>query len=228
MHQWVKEVTQALPPLANSENAHFMKSYMRGQYAFYGIQSGPRRVAVKPMFEKAQLPSIEDLPQIINELWALPEREYQMVAVDLLIKIKKKLPIDVFDDVERWITTKSWWDTVDMIATHIAGNLYLLYPNEFNHYYSKWAASQNIWLRRTCILYQLKYKTNTDTQRLFSIIKRNKSDNEFFIQKAIGWALREYSKTNADAVVQFIQTEHIQGLAKREGLKWLKSHGANL
>ncbi|GAM75112.1 DNA alkylation repair enzyme [Vibrio ishigakensis] len=74
-------------------------------------------------------------------------------------------------------------------------------------------------------MYQLKFKQETDIELLFELIKENQTDNEFFIQKAIGWALREYSKTDADCVIEFIESQQIEGLAKREGLKWLKSRG---
>nr|WP_272946010.1 DNA alkylation repair protein [Vibrio mexicanus] len=81
---------------------------------------------------------------MVDELWALPEREYQLVGIDLLIKVKKKLPATLFEDVERWVTTKSWWDTVDFLASHIVGMLALNYPHEAEHYIQKWRGSENI------------------------------------------------------------------------------------
>ncbi len=224
MHSWNIEVKTALAPLANEGNATFMKAYMRDQYEFYGIQSGPRRDALKVLFSKQHLPSLDQLADIVDELWALPQREYQLVAVDLLIKQKKTLPEPFLQHVERWITTKSWWDTVDMLATHIVASLFQRFPTETACVVSQWRESDNIWLRRTAILYQLKFKQNTDQDLLFTIIGENQADKEFFIQKAIGWSLREYSKTSAAAVIEFIDTQKIEGLAKREGLKWLKSH----
>ncbi|MGR5094033.1 DNA alkylation repair protein [Vibrio maritimus] len=224
MHDWSIEVKQALEPLRNSDNATFMKAYMRDQYEFYGIQSGPRRDELKVLFSKQHLPGLDELAGIVDELWALPQREYQLVAVDLLIKQKKELSESFLLHVERWITTKSWWDTVDMLATHIVASLFQRFPKETACVIKQWRESDNIWLRRTAILYQLKFKQNTDQDLLFTIIAENQPDKEFFIQKAIGWSLREYSKTNASAVIEFIDTQKIEGLAKREGLKWLKSH----
>lgn len=225
MHDWSIEVKQALEPLKNSDNATFMKAYMRDQYEFYGIQSGPRRDALKVLFSKQHLPSLDELAAIVDELWALPQREYQLVAVDLLIKQKKVLSESFLQHVERWITTKSWWDTVDMLATHIVASLYQRFPTETACVIKQWRESNNIWLRRTAILYQLKFKQNTDEALLFDIIGENLDDKEFFVQKAIGWSLREYSKTEPAAVVQFIESQKIEGLAKREGLKWLKAKG---
>lgn len=227
MHQWIESVREALLPLQNEENAQFMKSYMRGQYAFYGIQSGPRRTALKTLFARENLPKLEELPRVIDELWSMPEREFQLVGIDLLIKLKNKLPVSMLEDLERWIATKSWWDTVDMLATHIAATLFTRYPEETSMVIERWRKSENIWLRRTTLLYQLKYKQLTDVDLLFSIIRENQSDKEFFIQKAIGWVLREYSKTDANTVINFIEAENIEGLARREGLKWLKSRNSN-
>ncbi len=221
MHPWVEQVQQALIPLSNADNAAQMKAYMRGQFEFFGIQSTPRREALKPLFAAAQLPSIEQMPSIIDQLYALPEREFQLVAIDLLIKMKKRLPPSLLIDLERWITTKSWWDTVDMIATHAVGALFINHPQHTGDFITAWRANDNIWLRRSALLYQLKYKQRTDVELLFGIILENRNDSEFFIQKAIGCVLREYSKTDASAVVTFIEQQQIEGLARREGLKWL-------
>lgn len=224
MHQWVLDTKSSLEPLANAENAQQMSTYLRDQFQFYGIKSGERRAALKQLFTKSGMPSLEDLPKVIIELWCLPEREYQMVAVDLLIKLKNNLPISMATLLERCIVNKSWWDTVDMLATHIAGAMYLNYPEEFDSYIQRWGHADNLWLRRTTLLYQLKFKTKTDHQQLFSLIKYNLSDKEFFIQKAIGWTLREYSKTEPDKVIEFIEAESVEGLARREALKWLDKH----
>ncbi len=223
MQPWNIAVKAALEPLANSGNAQQMQAYMRNKFQFYGIKSMPRREVLKPLFSASQLPEIEVLPTVTRELWLLAERELQLVAVDLLIKRKKQLPVSFLAEIEWFITTKSWWDTVDLLASHIVAALFINYPTQTLAYIMRWRHSDNIWLRRTTLIYQLKFKQQTDQKLLFEIIKENQTDNEFFIQKAIGWALREYSKTNANAVISFIELQQIQGLAKREGLKWLRS-----
>ena len=225
MHQWVLDTKSSLEPLANADNAEQMSAYLRNQFQFYGIKSGERRAALKSLFTQSEIPPLDDLPKIIIELWCLPEREYQMVAVDLLIKLKNKLPIAMATLLERCIVTKSWWDTVDMLATHIAGALYQRYPEEFDAHLERWRYSDNLWLRRTTLLYQLKYKQNTDANRLFDIIMHNNDNADFFIQKAIGWCLREYSKTDPDRVIEFLDSHPIEGLARREALKWLAKQG---
>ncbi len=224
MHQWNVAVKVALEPLANRDNALKMQAYLRDQFQFYGVQSTQRREALKPLFTKEQRPEVEDLPRVVRELWLQPERELQMVAVDLLIKSKKQLPATFLAEVEWLITTKSWWDTVDLLASHVVAALFVHYPEQAQEYIARWRCSDNIWLRRSALLYQLKFKHQTDEPLLFEIIKENQSDKEFFIQKAIGWVLRELSKSNAESVVTFINQQNIQGLAKREGLKWLMKH----
>ncbi len=225
MHLWIKQWQSVLIDLTNKDNAQQMKAYMRNQFEFYGIKSTSRREALKPFFTKTGLPDLNDLSEIVDQLWQLPQREYQLIAIDLLIKFKTRLPASILPLLEHWIITKSWWDTVDFLATHITGALYRTHPNECKKYIARWRKSENIWLRRTAILFQLKYKTETDSELLFSIIQENQHDREFFIQKAIGWSLREYSKSNANAVIHFIDDNSIDGLAKREGLKWLNNSG---
>ncbi|NAZ52159.1 hypothetical protein GL177_02140 [Vibrio toranzoniae] len=223
MHTWNNAIKTALEPLANSDKAPQMQAYMRHRFQFYGIQATQRREVLKPLFAKEQLPNIDDLPSIIRELWLLPEREFQMVAVDLLIKRKKQLPETFLAEVEWLIITKSWWDTVDLLASHIVAALHINHTAQTQDYISRWRVSDNIWLRRSALLYQLKFKQQTNESLLFEVIKENQADEEFFIQKAIGWALREFSKTNANSVESFIDQQNIQGLARREGLKWLNS-----
>lgn len=226
VHEWNKQVIEALRPIAKPNIALQMKAYLRDQFECYGIQAGPRRLAVQPLFTTLQRPPVSEIPAVVHELWRQPERECQMVAIDLLIKVKDQLPPDTLSDIEQWITTKSWWDTVDMLATHIVGRLYQRHPIETKPVIQAWRKNENLWLRRTALLFQLKYKHRTDVELLFAIIRENRHDRDFFIQKAIGWVLREYSKTDPEAVVNFVDAESLDGLAKREALKWLKNRGA--
>lgn len=225
LQPWNEQIKQALLPLRNADNAAQMQAYLRGQFEFYGIQAGPRRAAMKDLFTAHHRPTIDELPAIVNELWEQPEREFQMVAVDLLISLKSQLPPTILPDLEHWITTKSWWDSVDMLATHIVGSLYLHHRATTAQFIQTWRNTDNLWLRRTTLLFQLKYKLNTDTDLLFELIRENNQDRDFFIQKAIGWVLREYSKTDPHLVMDFLDSGQITGLARREALKWLKSQG---
>ncbi|NNE43373.1 MAG: DNA alkylation repair protein [Gemmatimonadetes bacterium] len=202
-----------------------MKAYMRNQFDFLGIKTPERRRAVRPLFARAARPAVGDLPGISAELFARTHREYQYVAVDLLDRYPGELPASFLQPAGELITTRSWWDTVDGLATHIVGDLARHHPAAARRRINSWRRSPDIWLRRTAILFQLGYKAETDTALLFDVIRENRTDREFFIRKAIGWALREYSKTDADAVVKFVRREQLDGLARREALKWLKAQG---
>lgn len=144
MSPWVKAVITQLTPLQDSENAKAMKAYMRDKFEFLGIQSTPRREALKPLFTGKELPQSSAIATIVDELWSLPEREYQLVAIDLLIKRKKHLSADILPKLEEWITTKSWWDTVDMLATNVVATVYLNHPQQTSTYIQKWRNSEDI------------------------------------------------------------------------------------
>ena len=121
------------------------------------------------------------------------------------------------------ITNKSWWDTVDFIASNLVGTYLKRFPGQTETLTTQWMKSENIWLQRTCLLFQLKYKSETNTELLHQFINQLSASNEFFIRKAIGWILREYSKTNPDFVVDYVEKYPLSGLSQREALKWLNN-----
>jgi len=151
----------------------------------------------------------------------LPEREMQLCAMEILLKHRKQWDNDYFVLFEEMITTKSWWDTVDFIAANLVGDYLSRNKNMIKPSVEVWMQSENIWLQRTAILFQLKYKNKTDVHLLFGLCNQLGSSKEFFIRKAIGWALREYSKTDANAVEQFVAATDLHSFSKREALKWL-------
>lgn len=205
----------------NEENAIHMEKYMRNQFPFIGLKAKERRDLSKPFLREVDYDS-EHVSEMIRTLWEMPEREYQYVAVDYLVKHKKRLTDHHIELLEYMITTKSWWDTVDAIASHLVGNVFQTYPQLILEKGDEWLSSNHLWLQRTMILFQLKYKNQTNEKRLYSIINRLKHIEEFFIQKAIGWALREYSKTNPTSVAEFIEKQSLSKLAIREGSKYLE------
>lgn len=166
--------------------------------------------------------NLEQVEAIVNECWLLPHREYKYFAMELMVKMREKVGHDAIYLYERLITDGSWWDSIDLIAPSLVGFHFQQYPEERSNYINKWIASENIWLQRTCILFQLKYKLNTDTRLLSGIILKLKDSKEFFIRKAIGWILREYSKTDPGFVIRFVQTHELSGLSHREAIKWLE------
>jgi 3-methyladenine DNA glycosylase AlkD len=140
----------------------------------------------------------------------------------LLSKFEKQLPAKFIDTLEYLLITKSWWDTVDLIATHAVGTHFKRFPKIREIYLRKWRKSKNIWLRRTAILFQLGYKQETDFELLTGIIGENLGSNEFFINKAIGWALRQYAYTDPKAVKKFVKSTALHPLSRREAMKHLQ------
>lgn len=225
MHTYLKPIVSSFRHNTNSEYAAPMKKYMKNRFDFLGIKRPDRNELQKKFFKQDNLPEIAEIPQIITELWELPEREFQYFGIDLLVKMRKLLPQESIIVFEKMIVEKSWWDTVDLIS----GKLISFHFQRFNDlqekYLAKWMKSGNMWLQRTCILFQLHYKDKTDVMLLGGIIMSLAKSDEFFIQKAIGWALREYSKTDAQAVINFVENNELPKLSSREALKWLKDQG---
>ncbi|MCO7175005.1 DNA alkylation repair protein [Sporolactobacillus kofuensis] len=208
----------------NAEKAQQMERYMRNQFPFFGIPAPERRQLVRDFTKTNGLPKADELHDVTTMLWNQPERECQIAALDLLQRARRVLNDQHIPLLEWMIVTKSWWDSVDTISPQSCGPLFQKYPDLIEQYAEKWIIDDNFWLRRAALLFQLKYKDATDEERLYRYILLNTDSNQFFIQKAIGWVLREYSKTAPDSVQQFIQHHDLKPLSKREGLKWLNSH----
>lgn len=208
---------------ANPELAVQMSRYMKNEFPFFGIKSPERRAVSKIWMNEIQISTETDLFKIVMELWKLDKREFQYVACDLLKKYKNILTENALKQLKYFIYTKSWWDTVDVLASHPVGQIVLKFPACSQTMYS-WIYNKNMWVRRTVILHQLSFKSQTDEKRLFKYCEKCINEDEFFIRKAIGWALRQYSYTNMEAVVEFVRKneERLSPLSKREALKGFK------
>ena len=210
---------------ADPAQAAPMAAYMRDQFPFLGIKS-PQRAELTRHFVAAHgLPPLDALETVALDLWGLPEREYQYAAMDLLWRRRRSWQPEMMNLLVQLITTKSWWDTVDLLAGRQVGELFLRFPEVKGVWNGRLRQSDNIWLRRTALLFQLHYKRKTDADLLFATVRENLGSDEFFINKAIGWALREYSKTDAAAVTHFVVTTNLHPLSEREALKWLRRRG---
>jgi 3-methyladenine DNA glycosylase AlkD len=204
----------------NPEKAVQMAAYIKNNFPFLGIPKPERSLLQKEFIKAARKEKSIDW-DFVFMLWDLPEREFQYLAVDYLAALKKSLHKNDIDKLESLLIKKSWWDSVDIMAESLVGSLCLLNPGLINSHVLKWNKNKNIWLVRTSILFQLKYKKDTDTQILTAVITTNSNTNEFFINKAIGWALREYSKTNQEWVKDFIDNHSLNKLSVREASKYL-------
>ena len=156
----------------------------------------------------------------IHKCFDMPEREFQYLAIDYMEKVIDLFKADDIFRIEELLVKKSWWDSVDAI-NKILGHIAMKYPQLKEDTISRWIKSDNIWLVRISIIFQLKYKEKTDTEFLSKAIKYNSGTKEFFIDKAIGWALREYSKTNKEWVRDFIENNQLSKLSIREGSKYI-------
>jgi len=206
----------------NAKIALEQKAYMRHQFQFYGLKATVRREIQKPFFIKEYLPQKSEIEHIIKTLWEKPQREYQHFAQELAFKYVKQLELKDINLFEFMVTNKSWWDTVDFIANKLMGEYFKTFPNQKEKYVTKWLKSDNMWLQRSALLFQLKYKNKIDTVLLSSTIKSLLNSKEFFINKAIGWVLREYSRTNPNWVIEFVNNTELSTLSKKEALRLLK------
>ncbi|HAC0645338.1 TPA_asm: DNA alkylation repair protein [Listeria monocytogenes] len=194
-----------------------MEAYMKNQFTFLGIRAGERKKLVAAYLKENGEP--QDVLGFTIALFAEEEREFQYVAIDLLTRYGKKQPSEAIKVYEQLIVTKSWWDTVDGLAGTVVSNHFKLYLELIPTYNEAWINGDNIWLARTAILFQLKYKEKTNVDLLFSNCEKWLDSKEFFIQKAIGWALRQYAKVDSEAVRQFVNSHSLAPLSRREALK---------
>jgi 3-methyladenine DNA glycosylase AlkD len=224
-HPYLMALAGKFEKAARTADALFMKKYMLGQFDYFGIRSPQRKIIFRDYFQEFGFPDVSLVPEIVESLFEQPEREFHYFAIELSQKMLKKMKEPALETIEFMITTKSWWDTVDWIASHHAGTYFKNYPEKINDCTGRWMDSGNMWLQRSALLFQLKYKKNTDEELMFACIRQLSGSKEFFIRKAIGWILREYSKTNSASVIQFVENTNLSGLSRREALKWLKNKG---
>ena len=218
MHKYILPVNIAFEKNANTENATGAKAYLLNQFEFFGLKTPLRTSITKPYIKQAPLSDINEVEAIVKELWMQPQREHQYFAIDLFAVHKKLWTTSSLKLMEHCILQKSWWDSVDAIASEWTGPFFKLFPNKIP-VTKKWNESPNMWLQRSSIMFQKAYKKDTDTALLSAYILNCKDSKEFFIQKAIGWALREYSKTNPEWVKKFVTNNELAPLSKREALK---------
>lgn len=206
----------------NANIALEQKAYMRNQFAYFGLKTPIRREIQKAFLEKEHLPSKIEMQQMVKILWLKPQREFQYFAQELAYKYLKQLEVEDIQLFEFMIIHKSWWDTVDFIAVKLLGAYFKKFPKRKEEYVNKCLVSTNLWLQRSAVLFQLKYKKEVDTKLLERTINTLLGSKEFFINKAIGWMLREYSRTNSVWVINFVQKTELHSLSRREALRLLK------
>lgn len=215
----IKNLRTQLKKEADREVAAGARAYMRNKFQFIGVKTPDRRRISRNIIKQSQVMTEKELVLLCQDLWNEKEREFQYVACDLLIKNSKRLSQDFVIKHAKWfITNKSWWDTVDAIRTAIEP---VIDRNpQLRKLTDQWIKYDNIWLVRVAIIHQLKLGKRTDLTRLEKYCVRRAKDSEFFIAKAIGWALRSYSYTDPKWVKRFVKAHpELQPLSVREALK---------
>ncbi len=219
-----EELIKELKSNSNREVAIPMENYMKNNFCFLGIKAEKRRTIFKSIYEKHRPEIKENYREITWTLFQENERELHYCAMDLIGKeIKNKFQFEDIIVIEKLIVTNSWWDSVDYIAKYLVGGYLNHFPKETFNVIEKFSNSENMWLNRTAIIFQLGYKEKTNFDLLKSECEKHKESKEFFIQKAIGWALREYSKTNPKDVKEYVNATKLKPLSKKEALRLIKN-----
>lgn len=218
MQKVTQEIQNTLKLAGNDDEAKSMRRYMREQFDFLGIKATKRREMLKDTFENNPPANAEDLEAIVKELWQLPYRELQYAASDYLFVHRSFLGARHIDFLRELIITRSWWDTVDTLATRSLADLCLRFK-QVRHSMDKWIRDPNLWIRRSALLYQLRYREYTDWEKLQQYCLICAHEEDFFIRKAIGWSLREYGKVSPVDVKRFVLTNEFSSLTVKEALK---------
>ncbi|MGF0173107.1 DNA alkylation repair protein [Streptomyces sp. Marseille-Q5077] len=216
----LERLTAAYAAAADPERAAAARAYMKDVAPFLGIPTPERRALSRAVLKGTPRPDEADCTAIALRCWELPEREYHYFAVDYLRRHVGRCSSGFLPVTRHLVTTVSWWDTVDALAAHVVGGLVAADP-KLTADMDAWIADDDLWVARTALLHQLRYKDHTDTRRLFAYCLRQSGHTDFFIRKAIGWCLREYAKTDPEAVREFLARERgrFAPLSVREALK---------
>ena len=207
---------------SNAEYALAMKAYMKHNFDFYGIKTPQRRLLLNNIKEQFKDEIKTNFREICLNLYDQPQRELHYCAIDILVKeLNKKFVIEDIDLIYKFLTTNSWWDSVDVVSKYLLGGYLLQFPNEKTPIIERFSNADNMWLNRSAIIFQLGYKKNTDFELLKSECEKHKNSNEFFIQKAIGWALREYATYNPRAVLEYVENTNLKKLSHKEAIRKL-------
>ncbi len=219
----LEQIKQALRPLADPVAAIAMRAYLRDQFNFLGIAAPRRRQALQSL--PLQKWTAASLLALAEALWQQPEREYRYVAIDLLRRHVKQLSLTDLPALQALIERQPWWETVDGLAG-VIGRIVLqarATQPDAQLAMDAWCRHDCLWVRRVAMLHQLGWRLATDEVRLFAYAEALAPESDFFMRKAIGWALRDYGKWQPAAVLAFIerQQERLSPLSRREAGKHL-------
>lgn len=220
----VRFVSSELKKLADPKKAPAMAAYMKTDSGFYGVQKPDRIPIFKEVKKNFKPSSRAEYEDAVRALWNLPYREEKYIGLEYATQFVMLATPETMPLFEEIIRDGAWWDYVDVVASHLVGKVYLTSRDKIAPVMDAWIEDDDFWIRRTAILSQLKHKKETDEKRLFKYCKARAHEKEFFIRKAIGWALREYSYTEPDVVAKFLldNRAELSPLSFREGAKNLQ------
>ncbi|MBL7781616.1 MAG: DNA alkylation repair protein [Saprospiraceae bacterium] len=216
--QYYQTVCNTFRAKGNPDYAQQQIRYMRHQFEFFGLPMPQWMPLTRELHAAHGIPENDDLKALVRLCFEDDHRELHYFALETVQKTLKNQPADFIDFLEELICTRSWWDSVDWIAK-LVGIHFKKHPTLIHPVTERWMDSGNMWLQRVSLIFQLSYREKTDTDLLFSNIRRLAGSQEFFIQKGAGWALRQYAKTNPDAVQEFVGSTKLAPLTRREALK---------
>lgn len=193
-------------------------AYMRHQFEYFGLKMPAWMALTRQIHAEQGVPDGVDLQTLVRLCFEEDQREMHYFGLETYQKMLKKQPAEAIDFLEELILTRSWWDTVDWI-NKLVGIHFRRFPELIKPRTERWMDGGNIWLQRVCMIFQLPYKEATDSVLLFDYVTRLSGSKEFFLQKGAGWALRQYAKTNPQAVKAFVGSTRLAALTKREALK---------
>ncbi|MBV9893745.1 MAG: DNA alkylation repair protein [Chloroflexi bacterium] len=222
----VPAIRSALAQRADPSRAAGMQRYMRSSMPYRGVTTPVVRAACRAVFAQFPMESFASWASTVRALWDEAQfREERYAALELVAyrRYANFRTLDALPLYTYLITTGAWWDLVDGLATHEVGHLLREYPPEMNSLVREWSRGSDLWLRRTSIICQIGYKQSTDQALLYACIEPSLSERDFFLRKAIGWALREYAKAEPEAVRRYVaeNADRLSGLSRREALKHL-------
>jgi len=220
----VRLVNQELASRADPGAAVAMAAYMKTEMPFYGVKKPGREVVLRRLVEQHPARTVGEYRSNVSTLWELDHREEKYLAIGYARRFPELIDIPQLDLFREMIVEGAWWDLVDEIAIHLIGSLLLSHPTQIAPVLEEWIDHEDIWLRRTALICQVRHREETDVAMLLDFCRRRAHEKDFFIRKAIGWALRDYSHTDPHSVRDFIESEgdRLSGLSRREASKYLE------
>ncbi len=223
LHPIVVAVREAFAKAANPEYAVQMQKYMKSEMLYYGIKSAEQRQITRDIFKQHPIKRFDEYLFVIKQLWDGKFREERYAAIRLACRYKKYPVMEALPLYRTMIQTGAWWDYVDGIAIDLIGKLLNDNPEQVKPILNEWIVDEDLWIRRSAILAQLRFKEKTDEEMRYGFCRKCLHEKVFWIRKAIGWVLREYSKTAPDSVRSFVNQhrDEMSGVTLREVEKYI-------